>query len=216
MDLPRGKVLHDAGRAVDKVYFPEGGAVSLVVALATGEVIEIALIGHDGAVGGQEALQQGIALNRAVVQIEGPALAIDADWLRRIGPAGSEFRKRLEGYDRYIAAQAQQSAACNVAHSLDARLARWLLRAQDLCGGRFTLTQEAVAAFLGVRRTSVSLTAHGFQEAGLIRYRRGEIEIVNPDALRTIACECYVTLATHRERLLARPATQTASPQRVG
>jgi CRP-like cAMP-binding protein len=216
VNLPRGKVLHETGGTVDKVYFPEGGAISLVVALATGEIIETALIGHDGAVGGQEALQEAVALNRAVVQIEGPALALEADWLRRNSAAGSELRKLLDSYDRYIFAQAQQSAACNVAHSLDARLARWLLRAYNLCGSQFTLTQEAVAAFLGVRRTSVSLTAHAFQDAGMIRYRRGEIEIVDADALRAVACECYTTLAAHRERLLAQPGARPASAQRTG
>jgi CRP-like cAMP-binding protein len=187
--LSRGTVLHDTGGAVERVYFPEAGAISLVADLASGEIIETALIGIDGVVGGHDALRHTTALNRAVVQIEGSALAIEADALR------------------------QQTAACNVAHSLDARLARWLLRAQDLCGSKFMLTQEALAAFLGVRRTSVSLTAHAFQNEGVIRYRRGEIEIVDPDRLRVIACECHATLHAQRERLLPEPVMKRASGQ---
>jgi CRP-like cAMP-binding protein len=206
--LPRGTVLHHTGGAIERVYFPEGGAISLVVDLASGEVIETALIGLDGAVGGHDALHRTPALNRAVVQIEGPMLAIEADALRRVCAEGSRLRKLLDIYERFIYAQAQQTAACNVAHSLDARLARWLLRAQDLCGRNFTLTQEALAAFLGVRRTSVSLTAHAFQDEGVIRYRRGEIEIVDPDRLRVLACECHTTLDAQRERLLPEPATK--------
>lgn len=211
--LARGAVLHEAGRTVDRVYFPEGGAISLVVALASGEIIETALVGLDGVVGGDDALRQNPALNRAVVQIECPALFVEADALRRDCAGHSELRKLVGAYDRFIHAQAQQAAACNAAHSLEARLARWLLRAQDLCGRNFALTQEALAAFLGVRRTSVSLTAHAFQDAGVIRYRRGEIEIVNSDALRVLACECHGALAAHHERLLARPEAKLISPR---
>jgi CRP-like cAMP-binding protein len=213
--LTRGTVLHDTGSVIERAYFPEGGAISLVVALASGEMIETALIGLDGVVGSDDVLYSA-ALNRAVVQIEGTALAIEADVLRQLCAQRSEFRNRLESYNRYIYAQAQQTAACNVAHSLDARLARWLLRARELCGNHFTLTQEALAAFLGVRRTSVSLTAHAFQDAGVIRYRRGEIEIVNPEALRGLACECHATLLAHRDRLLAQPAAKTAASRASG
>jgi CRP-like cAMP-binding protein len=213
--LARGVVLHDTGSVVERVYFPESGGISLVVDLASGEIIETALVGLDGVVGGNDALHSEAALNRAVVQIEGTALAIEADVLRQLCARRSELRNLLESYNRYIYAQAQQTAACNVAHSLDARLARWLLRARELCGNHFTLTQEALAAFLGVRRTSVSLTAHAFQDAGVIRYRRGEIEIVNPEALRGLACECHATLVAHRDRLLA-DRGEAASAQRTG
>jgi CRP-like cAMP-binding protein len=216
VQLTRGTVLHDTGGVIERVYFPEAGAISLVVDLASGEIIETALIGLDGAVGGYDALHSAAALNRAVVQIEGMALAIEADVLRKLCPERSELRNLLSAYERFIGAQAQQTAACNVAHSLDARLARWLLRARDLCGNNFMLTQEALAAFLGVRRTSVSLTAHAFQDSGVIRYRRGEIEIVNAEALRGLACECRATLATHRDRLLAQPAAKMAAPRVSG
>jgi CRP-like cAMP-binding protein len=208
--LPHGTVLHEAGRAIERVYFPERGAISLVVDFVSGETIETALVGLDGAVGGHDALHQAAALNRAVVQIEGSALTIESDVLRKICDERSGLRGLLAAYDRFVHAQAQQAAACNVMHSLDARIARWLLRAQDLCGKSFLVTQESLAASLGVRRTSVSLTAHGFQDAGMIRYRRGEIEIVDADKLRGIACECHAALGKHCGRLLDEPAAKVA------
>jgi CRP-like cAMP-binding protein len=209
--LPHGAVLHETGRPIERVYFPESGAVSLVVDLMPGETIETALIGLDGAVGGNDALHQAAALNRAVMQIDGSALAIESEALRKICDERSGLRRLLAAYDRFVHAQAHQAAACNVAHTLDARVARWLLRAQNLCSNKFLLTQEALAALLGVRRTSVSLTAHAFQDAGTIRYRRGEIEIVDTDKLRGLACECHAALAAHREQLMAEPAMNAAS-----
>jgi CRP-like cAMP-binding protein len=202
--LPRTMVLHETGQAVERVYFPESGAVSLVVDLKSGEIIETGLVGVDGAVAGIAAIQEGPALNKAIVQIEGAALAIAAEVLRKVAVQGSTLRTLLDRHDQFLYAQAQQSAACNAAHSLEARLSRWLLRANDLCGRNFMLTQESLAAFLGVRRTSVSLTAHGLQEAGIIRYRRGVIEIVDLERLRKTACECHTTLAAQRERLRPR------------
>jgi hypothetical protein len=86
-------------------------------------------------------------------------------------------------------------------HSIEARLSRWLLRAYDLCGSSFTVTQEALAAFMGVRRTSVSLAAHAMQNSGIIRYRRGKIEILNLDRLRTTCCECHAALRAQFESL---------------
>ena len=150
-----------------------------------GEIIETALIGLDGVVGGHDAL-------RRPPRSTAPWCRSKARRWRSKPTRCGGFAPRAPGstscsirYERFIYAQAQQTAACNVAHSLDARLARWLLRAQDLCGSNFMLTQEALAAFLGVRRTSVSLTAHAFQDEGVIRYRRGEIEIVDPEAARS-------------------------------
>ena len=157
MLLSRGTILHQTGDPVEKVYFPDSGAISLVIELANGELIESALVGIDGAVGGLAAIQGRPALNKAIVQIEATVLAIPAIQLRRHCEAAS--RLTLLGlHNQFLYAQAQQSAACNAVHSLEARLARWLLRAHDLCGKTFALDSESLAAFLGVRRTSVSLT----------------------------------------------------------
>ena len=104
-------------------------------------------------------------------------------------------------------AQAQQSAACNASHGVEARLARWLLRTRDLTGGEILeLTQEFLAQMLGVRRTSVSLVANTLQNAGFIRYRRGHVEITNLEGLQEVACECYATVKAHSDRLLGNGA----------
>jgi CRP-like cAMP-binding protein len=201
MVLPRDLVLHETGDTIDKVYFLEGGAISLAVGLSTGELIESALVGADGAIGGFAAIQGWPALNKAVVQIEAPALVMLAEQLRRLCPQSSTLATLLGLHNQLLYAQAQQSAACHAAHHLEARLSRWLLRANDLCGRNFALTQEALAAFLGVRRTSVSLTAQALQDAGIIRYRRGIIELLDVEGLRKCACECHAAVRAQRDRL---------------
>jgi CRP-like cAMP-binding protein len=206
--LPRDSVLHETGATVKKVYFPESGAISLVVDLTTGEVIESALVGSDGAVGGFAALNGWPALNKAVVQIESSALVVSAEQLRRLCTPKSSLARLLGLHNQFLHAQAQQSAACHASHHLEARLSRWLLRASDLCGRSFALTQEALAAFLGVRRTSVSLTAQSLQDAGTIRYRRGVIEILDLDRLRKSSCECEAALRAQRDRLRRADALQ--------
>jgi DNA-binding MarR family transcriptional regulator len=106
-------------------------------------------------------------------------------------------------HEPLILVQAQQSAACNAAHTIDARLARWLLRCRDLQGSDdLLLTQEFIAEMLGVRRTSVSVVANTLQQAGLIRYRRGHIRILDLEGLQDTACECYQTVKSQAERLL--------------
>jgi CRP-like cAMP-binding protein len=106
-------------------------------------------------------------------------------------------------HEQVLFAQAQQSAACNASHAVEARLARWLLRSRDLSGGAtLDLTQEFLGQMLGVQRTSVSLVAHTLQKAGLITYRRGRIKITDLKGLRETACECYAAVKTHYDRLL--------------
>jgi CRP-like cAMP-binding protein len=211
-----GVTLHEAGTQADKVYFPENGAISLVVELESGESIESALIGKDGAVGGFAALHGRPSLNKAIVQIESAGLAISAEQLRHTAVSNSVLARLIEVHNQFLHAQAQQAAACNAAHGLEARLARWLLRAHDICGANFLLTQESVAAFLGVRRTSVSLTAHALQDAGIIRYRRGMIEIVDLERLRKISCECHAALNVQRQRLMHVQPIDQASTERAG
>ncbi len=110
-------------------------------------------------------------------------------------------------HEQVILAQAQQSAACNAIHKVEARLARWLLRTRDLAGtDLLLLTQEYLAEMLGVRRSSVSLVAHTLQEAGLIRYSRGNIKINDLEGLREVACECYQTVKSHHDRLFGKKA----------
>ena len=106
-------------------------------------------------------------------------------------------------HEQVLFAQAQQSAACNAAHTVEARLARWLLRSRDLTDmDTLPLTQEFLAQMLGVQRSSASLVAHTLQQAGLIQYSRGRIKIANLEGLQDAACECYSTVKAHYDRLL--------------
>jgi CRP-like cAMP-binding protein len=204
--LSYGAVVHEAGNPIDRVYFPESAVFSLVVGLTGGELIESATVGWDGAVGGFAALHHRAALGRAVVQVEGTALVIGVDRLREICTHSSSLYRLLGFYNQFLYAQAQQTAACNAAHSLEARLCRRLLRMHELCGRKFVLTQDALAEFLGVRRTSVSLTAHSLQISKIIAYRRGAIEILDPDRLQQTSCECHGALRAQRIRLFEAPA----------
>jgi hypothetical protein len=142
-------------------------------------------------------------LNRGIVQVAGAASILDTDVLRKLADRSVIFRTTLIRHEQALFAQAQQSAACNASHGVEARLARWLLRTRDLAGGeKLELTQEFLAQMLGVRRTSVSVVANALQNAGLIRYRRGHVEILNLEALRETSCECYGAVKSHSDRLL--------------
>jgi CRP-like cAMP-binding protein len=203
VELVHGAVLFETGDPVTRVYFPHSGIVSLVVDLAGGEAIEAAMIGRDGVVGGAAALDGNIAaLNKGIVQVEGTASTLSVRYLRTAAEQSALLRTKLVWHEQALLVQAQQSAACNAAHTVEARMARWLLRSRDLCGSdTLSLTQEFLAQMLGVRRTSVSLVASTLQAAGLIRYRRGRIEIIDLKGLRGIACECYATVKGHYDRL---------------
>jgi CRP-like cAMP-binding protein len=125
--------------------------------------------------------------------------------LKKAALQSSTLLSVLVRHEQTLYAQAQQSAACNIKHSVEARLARWMLRARDLADtDTLPFTQEFLAEMLGVARTSVSLVAHTLQQAGVIHYSRGKIHISNLDGLREIACECYGTIRAHHQNLLGR------------
>jgi CRP-like cAMP-binding protein len=203
LELPQETVLFETGDTIKTVYFPVGGLVSIVVDLATGETIETAMIGKDGLVGGSAALDNPISLNRAVVQVAGAAATLPLNHFRELVQESPSFRAKLARHEQFLLAQAQQAAACNATHSLEERLSRWLLRCHDLVGGDLPLTQEFLAEMLGVRRTSVTLAAQALQQAGLIEYRSGHVQLLNLDGLQESTCECYATIKAHGTTLLA-------------
>ena len=203
VDFPLGKVLFAAGDTISSVYFPHAGVISLVVELATGEMIEAAMIGREGLVGGMSALDNKISTTRAIVQVAGSGSVIDAEPLRKLAIGSAGFRATLIKHEQVLLAQAQQSAACNATHLIEARLSRWLLRCRDLVGSDdFQLTQEFLGQMMGVRRTSVSIVANTLQQAGLIKYKRGNIRVTNLEGLRDAACECYATVKSISDRLI--------------
>ncbi len=197
-------VLYETGETITKAYFPYTAAISLVVGLSGGQMIETAMIGRDGMLGGFAALDGEGSPSRAVVQIEGAAWVMELEQLRQIARQSEAIQSMLLRHERALLVQTQQVAACNATHSLDERLCRWLLRAHDACGKMtISTTQQSIAEMLGVKRTSVSLIAHGMQQAGLIRNRRGQIEILNLEGLRESACECYGNGTAYHDRFLS-------------
>jgi CRP-like cAMP-binding protein len=203
VELPQEMVLFEAGDVISRVLFPHAGIVSLVVELASGEMIEAAMIGREGVVGGLSALDSKISISRAIVQIAGTASAIDVEHVRQLGEKSTSFRTMLIKHEQVLLAQSQQSAACNATHTIEARLSRWLLRCRDLIGSDdLPLTQEFIAQMLGVRRTSVSIVANTLQQAGLIKYKRGHIRVLDLEGLRESACECYWTVKALSDRLI--------------
>ncbi|WP_247504612.1 Crp/Fnr family transcriptional regulator [Bradyrhizobium sp. 1] len=201
--LQQKTVLYEAGDTIDSVYFPLGAVVSLVVTLATGETTEAAMVGRDGAVGMASALDGRVAMSRAIVQLGGDAMVCDPAAFSGAALQSQSLISRIMRHEQTLFAQAQQSTACMANHEVDARLCRWMLRARDLSGSdQLPFTQEFLAEMLGVRRTSVTTVARTLQEAGLIKYTRGKIEIRDVEGLREGACECYETVKEQHRHLL--------------
>src|SRR5262245_17422495 len=177
-ELKQEQILFDVREVVTEVHFPIDAVVSLVVPLAAGEIVETAMTGRDGVIGAGAALNGRVSLNRAVVQISGQSLYCGLDLFKSLVHEHPAVLSLVGSHEQALFAQAQQSAACNASHLLENRLARWLLRADDLHGGdELDLTQEYLAEMLGVRRTSITVVAHTLQQAGMIKYARGRIKL---------------------------------------
>jgi len=203
MHLQQKRVLHNTGDMINKIYFPTTAVVSLVVALESGEMTEAAMVGKDGAVGIASALDGKLAINRAIVQLGGDAIVCDQAAFRSAALQSESLITTVMRHEQTLFAQAQQSAACMAYHEVDARFCRWMLRARDLSGSdQLPFTQEFLAEMLGVQRTSVNTVARTLQEAGLIKYRRGQIEIIDVEGLLEGACECYEVVKEQYSQLL--------------
>jgi CRP-like cAMP-binding protein len=193
--LIRGQVLHPPGEPIKHVYFPDSGMISMLTVLQSGEQIETATIGTEGIAGGWVAIDGTNGNTQTTVQIEGSGWQLPAAKFVETYNASDRFRAAMNGYQGIILFQAQQSAACHALHSVESRLCRWLLQAEDVMSSdEIELTQEFLSHMLGVQRTSVSLAAHELQKAGLIQYSRGKIKIFDRDGLEESACECYAAI----------------------
>ncbi|MFZ1965123.1 MAG: Crp/Fnr family transcriptional regulator [Roseiarcus sp.] len=202
VELTDRAVLIEAGKPIQRVYFPHSGVVSLVANFANGQSVDVAMIGCDSVCGVSAALGDRVAWGSAIVRLPGAASVLDADRLRFAANESAQFRDALLLHEEALLAQVEQSGACNAVHGLEPRLAGRLLRMRDLSGDdTLHATQELLAEMLGVQRNSVSIIAKAFQQAKLIRYRRGAIEIVNLEGLKASACECYRAVETHYQRL---------------
>jgi CRP-like cAMP-binding protein len=193
--LAQGVVLHKAGETITNVYFPLSGMVSMLAVLKTGEAIEAGVIGREGFVGGYVGVRGWRSFGHAVMQMSGEALRLNVRNFKKAYDTSDDLRILVNGYQSVVHFQAQQTAACQALHPVEARICRWLLQAQDAVGGDILeLTQEYLSHMMGVRRTSVSGSANKLQEDGLITYKRGVIHILDRKGLEKKSCECYAAV----------------------
>jgi len=204
VELERGVVLHDDGEPIDHVYFPHKGMVSVVTIMRNGATVETASLGRTGVIGGTAALGARRAVGRAIVQLPGTASRIAIAKFHAVAQESEAIRQLAVRYNDLLIAQIQQAVACNALHTLEARLCRWLLQTHDCVDGdTIPLTQEFLGQMLGVRRTSVTLTARLLQSAGMIRYRRGHIQVIDRAGLEDAACECYAAIREHADEVFS-------------
>jgi CRP-like cAMP-binding protein len=206
VDLERGRLLYDPGDRIDVAYFPHDGVISLLTLMENGAAIENATIGREGAVGLNAASGTRHSLSRAIVQTPCRCARIGANQLHEAWQKSPRIKELVDRHAEALLGHTAQSAACNALHSVEARFCRWLLTCRDrISTDTVALTQEFLADMLGVQRTTVTAVARALQERGLIRYRRGVVDIIDRDGLKAITCECYEVVSRHYERLLPPP-----------
>jgi CRP-like cAMP-binding protein len=203
VDMPLGQVLYESGIALDYVYFPITAIVSLLYVMENGASAEIAVVGNEGIVGVSLFMGGQSTTSRAVVQSAGLGCRLKASVMKaEFDRAGAALHLLLR-YTQALITQMAQTAVCNRHHSLDQQLCRWLLLSLDrLQGAELAMTQELIANMLGVRREGVTDAALKLQKAGLIKYSRGHITVLDRKGLESRTCECYAVVKREYERLL--------------
>ena len=192
---------------ITAVYFPESGWVSMMALLEDGSAAEVGIVGFEGMAGLPLLLGSDRATTEAMIQAPGPFLRLGASAFQEEQDRSPAFRKLLLRYALAFQAQVTQTAACNGRHTLDQRLARWLLTAHDRAhGDEFPMTQDFLSIMLCVHRSGVTVAARLFQQAGLIRYSNGQITITDRAGLEAAGCECHGVVAREYRRLLSAAA----------
>jgi CRP-like cAMP-binding protein len=190
--LPQHKILYGAGDVVRYGYFPLGGMISLVSVTASGRALEVGMIGNEGMAGLPIILESNISPYQVIVQLTCNAMRVKAEVVRATIKQGGSLQSLLLRYAYMLLTQFSQSAACVSFHLVEARMCRWLLISRDrVHSDTLQLTQEFLSYMLGVPRTSVTTVAVKLQKAGLIRYSRGKIQILDSQGLEDASCECY-------------------------
>jgi CRP-like cAMP-binding protein len=201
--LPLGKVLYESGDVLSHVYFPTTAIVSLLYLMENGASAEIAVVGNEGLVGVSLFMGGESTPSRAVVQSAGFGYRLRSDVLKKEFAQAGPVLHLLLRYTQALITQMAQTAVCSRHHSLDQQLCRWLLLSIDrLQGPELVMTQELIANMLGVRREGVTEAAGKLQKAGLIRYSRGRITVLDRPGLEHRTCECYAVVKTEYDRLL--------------
>jgi CRP-like cAMP-binding protein len=198
-----GEVMAETDGPFTHVYFPTVGVISTVLVMEDGPTIEVGTIGNEGMAGLPVVLGAERSPTKVFCQVPGEAVRMEAaafrEEVRRGGPLGARIFRHAQAYLTLVS----QTAACNGLHTIEERLCRWLLMTHDRMGSDvIPLTQEVLSEMLGVRRPSVSLVAGTLQRAGLIRYVRGRLEILDRTGLEAASCECYGVVRREFDRLL--------------
>ena len=201
--LASGEVLYEPDYPVDWVYFPNTAVLSVVTVMSDGRTVESDTVGYESVVGVLNALGDCAAVNRTFAQIPGTVVRIASSRLRRQADHSPALRRLLIRHAQANLAQAHQSVACNALHDLNQRLCRWLLMSHDrTAADGVPLTQAYLATMLGVQRTTVTEALGELRDLGLIRQRRGCIDIVDRRRMLAAACECYGTVRENLEQLV--------------
>jgi CRP-like cAMP-binding protein len=201
--LELGDVIYESGTDQPYVYFPTNSIVSLLYVMEDGSSAEIAIVGNEGLVGISLFMGGATTTSRAIVQSAGYAYRMRAQFIRDEFILAGPVQQLFLRYTQALLTQMAQTAACNRHHSVDQQLCRWLLMSLDrLPSNDLTMTQELIANMLGVRREGVTVAAGKLQDAGVIQYRRGRIQVIDRVRLEHMACECYAVVRKEFARLL--------------
>ncbi|HKH91628.1 MAG TPA: Crp/Fnr family transcriptional regulator [Gemmatimonadaceae bacterium] len=213
VELALGDVLHESSGRLEHAYFPTSAVVSMLYTMEDGATAEVGRCGNDGVVGVSLFLGGDTTPSRAVVQIAGAAMRMRARTLQAEFARGGSLQQQLLRYTQAFITQVAQTAVCNRLHSVEKRLCRMLLLSHDSAKtDELLMTQELIAGILGGRRESVTVAAAHLQDAGLIRYWRGHIRVLDRAGLERAACECYRVVRAESDRLLSVRAPNTALP----
>ena len=203
VEVQLGSYLFHDGEKSAWVYFPETSLLSLIAASAKGESVETSMVGKEGAAGLMEACGSQISSVDAVVQVDGRAWRAPAAICRAMIMSDPDFSACAWRHAELQLIESRQSALCQAMHPVERRFARWMCESYDRCGGRdpLPMTQEFLAAMLGVQRTTVSSFASALQRKGAINYKRGRVELLDLEALGQLACDCRRVTVDQRARL---------------
>jgi CRP-like cAMP-binding protein len=206
--LKLGTVVCEAGGLLKHAYFPKGAVLSLLTVLENGSAIETANIGREGAFGLFAAMYSRVSFNRCLVQLEGGLVRCPIGHLQAEFDNSGHVRDLFVSYSETLLSQIQQTVACNAMHTTEERMCRWLLMMHDRAEGQaLPYTHEFLSHMLGANRKSVTLAAQSLQTAGLISYRRGDIQVLDRPGLEKATCECYAIVRERFDAFLTPPST---------
>lgn len=208
INLKLGAIVCEAGGFLKHAYFPRGAVLSLLTVLENGSAIEAANIGREGAFGLFSAMYSRVSFNRCLVQLEGDMVRCPIELIRSEFSRSEHVRNLFVSYSETLLSQVQQTVACYAMHTTEEKMCRWLLMMHDRVEGEtLPYTHEFLSHMLGVNRKSITIAAQSLQDAGLISYHRGKIQILNRPGLKKASCECYAIVKERFDAFLTPPLT---------